>query len=663
MQPFRPQRNEVRTNFRRVQNQSTAADGYVCGSEAVGIDPRFRNSDGTAVSTFISTANGTSRRRPVVDADEPDMVIMSERHEYPVKPHEANDEYYAYLWTIEGARYKTIYFGIWGLLLAVIIGVILGYIISYATHGDFDINSISTLSDQDVCSTLQEAVTAILKKQTWNGWIKLPGDMLISAMSCVVVPLIFVNVTVGVADICSLQKSHVVGWRMAVFFVFTLAVASGEGILFAGFIPDKIFRTTETNVTMLERATIPVSIVCPSTTPSYLAVDNITNKMTCQSTPPVNPLALIDIKHIIGSTAIGNMTMSADQVVFNLLKMLVTDNIMKSFAQENAIVSLVMVALPIGIALGRVSSATNNPILDLFRQLNSIFLTMIGWVINFVPIAIVFLVASSFISPEDPTFPQELFQIKNFPIAQVEIWRALLPMVIVRTNSFFANVSVAAKAMGTLTAIFFAGTLFHALVFLPILTFLTTRRNPYAYIFKLKKALNFGFGSASSLAALPMTIQAIDSTRSVSQQLTRFLIPIGTGVHLDGAAFYLSACTMYLLKAQSPAGDPAYELDATRVSMVFFAAIINSWSCAPIPHGGLFVLNTVWSSVVPYTGPSTVPMNFVWIVAMDVLLDRFATLNNILSTAIVTRIIAEQIDETYIDEQDRNGSYTDGYLQ
>ncbi|KAF0712848.1 Aste57867_4636 [Aphanomyces stellatus] len=47
------------------------------------------------------------------------------------------------------------------------------------------------------------------------------------------------------------------------------------------------------------------------------------------------------------------------------------------------------------------------------------------------------------------------------------------------------------------------------------------------------------------------------------------------------------------------------------------------------------------------------PAYFVWIVALDVLLDRFSTVMNIMSNAVVIRIIAEQIDETYVDEQDR----------
>ncbi|KDO16415.1 hypothetical protein SPRG_21994 [Saprolegnia parasitica CBS 223.65] len=63
----------------------------------------------------------------------------------------------------------------------------------------------------------------------------------------------------------------------------------------------------------------------------------------------------------------------------------------------------------------------------------------------------------------------------------------------------------------------------------------------------------------------------------------------------------------------------------------------------------------VWNAVVSDVPPA----NFVWIVAMDVLLDRFATYMNILSNAVVTRIIAEQVDETYVDEQDRLGHTND----
>ncbi|EQC35173.1 hypothetical protein SDRG_07404 [Saprolegnia diclina VS20] len=651
MQPFRPPSAEVRTDFRRAPPTS---DGYVCGNDATSL---FNTSTHTAASSFVAPP-GVPRR-----LDEPDVVILSEApQQFRAKPHETTDEYYAYLWTIEGARYKKIYFGVYGLLLAIVLGVLLGYLVSFLTRGDYP-QSVENLSDDAVIAIIQDVLATFTLKHTWTSWIQLPGDLLIRAMSCLVVPLIFVNVTVGIADICALHKSSVVGWRMVFFFLLTTMVAAGEGLFFAAFIPSSIFRTTDVSLKIPKQLDVPVAMSCPNGG-GFLGVRNGSALMTCLPSAPRESLNLVDVNFTFARTKLlPNATTTPADVVFNLLDLLVTDNIMGAFAQENAIVSLVMFAMPLGIALGKFADV-NNPILDLFRQLNSIFLIMIGWVINFVPVAIIFLVASSFVLPDDPAYDVGAWKHANITIDQVATWRAALPMAITRTNSFFSNFGVAFHAVGTLTAIFIAGLAFHALVFLPLLTFLTTRRNPYSYIFRLNKALNFGFGSASSLAALPMTIQAIDSTRSVSQQLTRFVIPIGTGVHLDGAAFYLSACTVFLLKAQTATDDPNFALSPSRVAMVFFTCVINAWSCAPIPHGGLLALNAVWQAVTPDL-PTTInlPVGFVWVVAMDVLLDRFSTVVNILSNAVVTRIIAEQVDETYIDELDRGSGGTDAFLQ
>ncbi|OQR90873.1 dicarboxylate/amino acid:cation (Na or H) symporter (DAACS) family protein [Achlya hypogyna] len=659
MQPFRPpSQAEVRTDFRRA---NLPPDGYVCGSDARSLLYAEGHSVGTSASSHLSTASSRLPHTRYPLPDEPDMVILSEQRTFPTKPHETTDEYYAYLWTIEGARYKKVYFGVWGLLVAVILGILVGYLVSLATRGEYP-SDVSSLTDHVVITeTLRNVTIAMASKQKYVRWIKLPGDLLIRAMSCLVVPLIFVNVTVGIADICALQKSAVVGWRLVLFFLLTNIVAAGEGILFSAFIPATIFRTAASNSTVQSSVAVPVTMACPGNTSLFLGFNASLNKMTCMAKSPSTSLGFIDVDHVFQRVSnFANKTEAPVEVVFELLNELVTDNIMAAFAQDNALVSIVVFAIPLGIALGMVSSTGKNPVLDIFRQLNSIFLIMIGWVINFVPVAVVFLVASSFILPNDPTFPPELFRVQNFSVAQVALWKNILPLAVVRTNSFFSNFGAAANAVGSLTAIFLAGTLFHALVFLPLLTFVTTRRNPYAYIFKLNKALNFGFGSASSLAALPMTIQAIDATRTVSQQLTRFVVPIGTGIHLDGAAFYLAACTVYLLKAQTAVDDPNFALSPARVAMIFFTSVINSWSCAPIPHGGLLALNAVWVAVAsnPDTEFYKIPINFVWIVAMDALLDRFATLTNILSTAIVTRIIAEQVDETYVDELDRGSAGT-----
>ncbi|KDO21366.1 hypothetical protein SPRG_13679 [Saprolegnia parasitica CBS 223.65] len=605
--------------------------------------------------------------------------MLSSENGFDGKPHEGNDEYYAYLWTIEGARYKKIYFGLPGLVIAIVLGVVLAFGVDQATRLEsLSPDAIDAMPMADVLREIASYQANLETKTMWNDWIELPGDMLIRALSCLVVPLIFVNVTIGIADLFQLSKSKMVGSRMVFLFVTLSLLAAIEGVLLASLLPKSVYRTKSTSLitgSTTNNGSIPMTMGCPlSPTTNLTGFVGVTStgEMACMARETT--LSINDTNAVYQqASSVTATTQGPEQVFFTLMNELVADNLVGAFVQDSALVSVVVFAMPLGVVLAKISHS-NHAILDLFRQLNSIFLIMIGWVINFVPIAVLFLVASSFVLPEDPTYTNPLPNVQTFSKAAANAtadtilspaeaaltlaYRQALHMIIVRQNSFFGNFSAAAQAIGALTAIFAAGTLLHCYIVLPTFGFLTTRRSFYAYVFAIKKPLHFGFASSASLAALPMLIQAIDATRTVSQQLVRFVTPVATGIHMDGAAFYLAACTVFLMKSQMASDDvgaDAFGLGIGKVILIVFASVITSWNISPIPHGGLIWVTAVWNSVVSDVAPA----NFVWIVAMDVLLDRFATYMNIMGNAVVTRIIAEQIDETYVDEQDRLDSIDD----
>ncbi|KDO21364.1 hypothetical protein SPRG_13677 [Saprolegnia parasitica CBS 223.65] len=657
---------ELRTDFRRHANATASPR-----SRGTGPSPSSSSVHSRHPSTADSHSSGhqtiAAPYRPLGLPDT-DVAMLSDERESEPKPVEYHDDYYTHLWTTDGSRLKRLYFGMTGLLLAIVLGVVLAFVVDQAMHeSPLSVDAVDAMAPADLVSQLRTVVTNLATRKMWYDWIKLPGDLLIRALSCLVVPLVFVNVTVGIADLVALHKATLVGWRMVLLFLTTSILSAILGVCLASIVPASVFRVESTallgDANVRNGTAIPARLACnndPSVNATnYLGVDS-DGTMACL--PRESFLKLVDVNNVYerASSSSHGAHKSTSQVVFDLADELVTDNLLGAFVQESALLSVVVLSIPIGVALASRRQATN-PILDFFRQLNAIFLILVGWVINFVPIAIIFLVASSFILPDDPTFPAKL------PSVPAAAWdstttivldattlanlRSLLKIVIVRQNSFFENFGAAARAIGTLVAVFATGTAVHCYVFLPLLTFLSTRRNPIPYILQLKKPLNFGFGSSCSLAALPMLIQAMDGTRCVSQQLTRFVVPVATGIHMDGAAFYLAAGSVFLVQSQ----PTLVEWTLSKAVMITLTSIITSWSVSPVPHAGLLGLMAVWNAVVSDVPPA----NFVWIVAMDVLLDRFATYMNILSNAVVTRIIAEQIDETYVDEQDRLGHTND----
>ncbi|RHY28903.1 hypothetical protein DYB32_005614 [Aphanomyces invadans] len=705
-----PPRGELRTDFRQFVSTPDpdvasgapivvnfdAANHYnrasVHSSHSSQQSRRKSSVDNDTTHRFGAHQNGGVLPVPVESATyETDVAILGASQTHLSKPQELNDEYYAYLWTIEGAWYKKLYFGIWGIVIAIVLGVLVAFMIDTLAHADVVYKDLDALSPEALLEQFNKAVNLLKLKQSINEWIYLPGDLLIRGLSCLIVPMIFVNVTIGVADIYSLKKGRMVGWRMLLLCLVTTILAVGQGMVLSTMLPDNLFRV-ETKLQSPGLAfsgnssnasgwsnwrngipAVPVNLLCPMKAADGADLfmnthfDRSTNTTRMVCSPKIATLALTDLNRTFKSASNWLVKApTAEAVFFNLTDTLVTDNIVAAFTKDGQLVSLVMFAIPLGIALAMLG--VNNPVIDLFRQLNSIFLIMIGWVINFVPVAVIFLVASAFLVPEDPT-AQAVIGWGSQDISDPNIvkrMRLILPQLNVRSSSFFENLADDFKPPLTLLLIFILGSVLHMVVVLPGMTFLCTRRNPFSYMMQMSRAINFGFGSGSSLAALPITVKAIDNSQTVSHQLTRFLLPIGTGIHLDGAAFYLAACTVFLLRTEylsrsgaevNPEDDTA--VTASRLLIMFFTCVINSWSCPPLPHGGLVGLMSVWAAmgVTTLSGTNVTsvmrPTYFVWIVAIDVLLDRFSTVMNIMSNALIIRIIAEQIDETYIDEQDR----------
>ncbi|KAF0716174.1 Aste57867_2989 [Aphanomyces stellatus] len=680
-----PTRGEIRTDFRQHTTPDTSADGVpAINFDTLNNPNAFRHSsissdqddehDSSAVELGIhGDVHESSHAHPMGRGYEPSPLAIlgannaaappqARAHQPKPAAHELNDEYYAYLYTIEGAWYKKLYFGIWGILIAIGLGVAFAYAIDRATDNNIDLSVIHGNDTKAIFDQLTNANNLLLVKKSWNEWVQLPGNLLIRGLQCLIVPMIFVNVTIGVADIFLLKKAKMVGLRMFGLCLLTTMLSVVLGIVLASILPASMFKVSNQLTMPRGSSLVNVALTCPNkdavsgaTLFLTTAVDPISNitKMVC-GTGSSSSLALNDTNHVF--LPLVNWTQgspSAEQVFFNLTDTLVTNNIVASFTSTGSLVSLVMFAIPLGISLATMgSSEYENPCLDLFRHLNSIFLIMIGWVINFVPIAVVFLVASSFIVPTDPTYPATASTLTYDPMDQTQATRdtyiQMLGLLDIRSSSFFENAKDDFVPPLTLLIIFTVGTALHLFVLMPALTLISTRRNPFPYMKHLSRALNFGFGSGSSLAALPMAVKGIDNSQTVSHQLTRFLLPIGTGIHLDGAAFYLAANAIFLARMQ--ANDPHVVLGLPQYLILFFTAVINSWSCPPIPHGGLIALKAVWSAMIPN---NVQPAYFVWVVALDVLLDRFSTVMNILSNCVVLRIIAEQIDETYVDEQDR----------
>jgi Na+/H+-dicarboxylate symporter len=167
----------------------------------------------------------------------------------------------------------------------------------------------------------------------------------------------------------------------------------------------------------------------------------------------------------------------------------------------------------------------------------------------------------------------------------------------------------------------------HALVTLPILLWVFTRRNPYRFIWQMSRAILTAFSTASSSATLPVTMECAEKEAGVSERSANFVLPLGATINMDGTALYEAAAAIFI--AQVIGVDMSVMQQVTIALTATLAAV----GAAGIPEAGLVTMLIVLNAV-------GLPVEYVaLILSVDWLLDRFRTAVNALGDACGAAII------------------------
>lgn len=171
------------------------------------------------------------------------------------------------------------------------------------------------------------------------------------------------------------------------------------------------------------------------------------------------------------------------------------------------ILGLVVCATVFGIALSSTRNHSQN-ILKLIVEFSQVIMKITGWVIWLSPIGIISLIMSKMLEMED-------------------------------LGTLFGSLGLYSLTVA-------GGILFHGFVVLPLIFFLLTRENPYKFITKMTKALATAFGTSSSSATLPVTMQCLEENAKVDPRVSRFVIPIGATINMDGTALYEAVAAIFI---------------------------------------------------------------------------------------------------------------------
>ncbi|XP_033851315.2 neutral amino acid transporter B(0)-like [Acipenser ruthenus] len=400
-----------------------------------------------------------------------------------------------------------------------------------------------------------------------------PGELLIRLLKMIIIPLVVCSLVSGAASIDPKALGKLGGWAM-LFFLVTTLIASAIGVCMAFAIRPGVGAGARPVLSGMEDA-VPQS---KEVVDSFL--DLVRNLF------PSNLVSAAFQSYATSYKLIQKNT--TDESNYEVEKV--------PFGKEvdgMNILGLVVFAIVFGIALRKLGEE-GEILIKFFNSFNEATMVLVSWIMWYAPLGIMFLVAGKIVEMED-------------------------------VGMLFAS-------LGKYICCCVVGHVIHGLLVLPLIYFIFTRKNPYSFLWGIFTALATAFGTSSSSATLPLMMKCVEEKNGVSKHISRFILPIGATVNMDGAALFQCVAAVFIAQLND------YSLNFIQVITILVTATASSVGAAGIPAGGVLTLAIILEAV-------GLPTNDIsLILAVDWLVDRTCTVINVEGDAYGAGLLQNFVD-------------------
>ncbi|XP_078141122.1 solute carrier family 1 member 3a isoform X4 [Centroberyx gerrardi] len=394
-------------------------------------------------------------------------------------------------------------------------------------------------------------------------FFSFPGELLMRMLQMLVLPLLVSSLITGMAALDS-RASGKMGMRAVVYYTTTTIIAVFIGIVMVLIIhPGKGSKDEFTKQQKIEQVS-----------PADAFLDLIRNMF------PPNLVEACTKQLTVNDTLFtlnGSQEITREEVI----------PVPGSVNGVNAL-GLVVFSMCFGLIIGSMREQ-GQPLKDFFDCLNEAIMRLVAIIMWYAPIGILFLIAGKIVEMDDIT-------------------------------------SMGGQ-LGMYTVTVICGLLVHAIFVLPTLYFVVTRKNPFVFIGGLLQALITALGTSSSSATLPITFKCLEENNKVDKRVTRFVLPVGATINMDGTALYEALAAIFIAQVND------YDLNFGQILTISITATAASIGAAGIPQAGLVTMVIVLTSVGLPTDDITL------IIAVDWFLDRLRTTTNVLGDSIGAGIV------------------------
>ena len=243
---------------------------------------------------------------------------------------------------------------------------------------------------------------------------------------------------------------------------------------------------------------------------------------------------------------------------------------------EGQMLSILIFALIIGLSMAALPKESVKPVLDLLESIQKITIHILLFSMKIVPFAVFGLIVGM--------------------VAKVGI-ESMVGM-----GAYMGTVVL---GLGVMLS-----------VYMLILKFVAKR--PISSTFsKFRNPQTVSFSTASSMATMPITLKTAEESLKIDPKVSKFVIPFGTTVNMDGTALYQVIAVFFLAQLFS------IELSMLSMLVIIVTSLLASIGTPAVPGAGVIVLSTILVTVgIP-------PVGILLLISVDRILDMIRTMVNV----------------------------------
>ncbi|XP_073908050.1 excitatory amino acid transporter 3 isoform X1 [Castor canadensis] len=422
-------------------------------------------------------------------------------------------------------------------------------------------------------------------------YFAFPGEILMRMLKLVILPLIISSMITGVAALDS-NVSGKIGLRAVVYYFCTTLIAVILGIVLVVSIkPGVTQKMTEINrvgntpeVSTVDAMLDLIRNMFPENLVQACFQQYKTKREEVNSSSDPE-------RNVTESVTITMTTVSENKTKEYTIVGMYSDGI--------NVLGLIIFCLVFGLVIGKMGER-GQILVDFFNALSDATMKIVQIIMCYMPVGILFLIAGKIIEVED-----------------WEIFRKL----------------------GLYMATVLSGLAIHSIVILPLIYFIVVRKNPFRFAMGMAQALLTALMISSSSATLPVTFRCAEENNQVDKRITRFVLPVGATINMDGTALYEAVAAVFIAQLND------LDLSIGQIITISITATAASIGAAGVPQAGLVTMVIVLSAVGLPAEDVTL------IIAVDWLLDRFRTMVNVLGDAFGTGIV-EKLSKKELEQMD-----------